>query len=390
MGGFECTTHRRHDGHRLDIIERTRHDRYAAADYRLLQQAGVRTVRDGLRWHHIEVSEGVYDWASFLPMLEASIATGTQVIWDLCHWGIPDDLDLFSEAFPRRFSAYAQAVAALIQSRTAAAPFFCPINEISFWSWIGGDIGGFGPHQHGRGPEMKRQLARASIAAIHAIRVVVPCARFVQAEPLIHVVPHSPQAQADVETDSYSASQFEACDMLSGRLHPELGGSPEMLDIVGVNYYWNNQWIHNGDRVPAGHPRHRSLHSMLLEIHQRYRRPLVITETGAEAEDEIGWLGYMHAEVRQAQRQGADVLGICLYPVMDYPGWDDDRHCRCGLIKVSPDWQQRTLRPGLLAEIQLQEKARQLISAASFESVDVSAPPHTQSAAAELEHLALP
>lgn len=301
-------------------------------------------------------------------MLDASVASGTEVIWDLCHWGIPDDIDLFSEAFPRRFAAFAQAAASLIRRHTSEVPVLCPINEISFWSWIGGDIGAFGPHQHGRGPEMKRQLVRASIAAIRAIREVEPEARFVQPEPLIHVLPHGEDDKAEI--DGYSTAQYEACDMLTGRLHPELGGAPELLDIVGVNYYWNNQWVHNGPRVPLGHPRHRSLHRMLVEVYERYRRPIVITETGAEAEDDIGWLGYVYAEVREAQRADAEVLGVCIYPVMDYSGWDDQRHCPCGLIEVSPDWRTRRLRTGLLAEALLQQRLQE--SAAALHS-DASA-----------------
>ena len=360
MGGFECATHRRPDGIRLDVLRDTRHDIYALEDYRLLGDAGIRTVRDGLRWHRIEISEGVYDWSSFTPMLAASVATGTQVIWDLCHWGVPDDIDLFSEAFPRRFAAYAKAAAVLIQDNTDTTLFFCPINEISFWSWIGGDLGAFGPHQQGRGPEMKRQLVRASIAAIKAIRMIAPSARFVQAEPLIHILPQNAEDLPEIER--YNAAQFEVCDMLAGRLHPELGGSPDLLDIVGVNYYWNNQWVQHGERVPLGAPRHRSLHSMLRALYHRYGRPLVITETGAEAEADIGWFGYILAEIRQAQREGADILGACIYPVMDYVGWDDERHCPCGLIEAAPDWTMRSLRPGLLAEVRLQEEIRRIAS----------------------------
>ncbi len=218
MGGFECATHRRSDGFRLDVIAATGHDRHARHDYQLLQQAGIRTVRDALRWHRIEVGEGVYDWSSFLPMLNASITTNTQVIWDLCHWGVPDSVDLFSEVFPQRFAAYAQAAALVIQSRTSTKPLFCPVNEISFWSWIGGDIGAFGPHQRGRGPELKRQLVRASIAAIRAIRSVVPRARFLQAEPLIHILPQTPEEQADV--DRHAGAQFEALRYALGTVAP--------------------------------------------------------------------------------------------------------------------------------------------------------------------------
>jgi hypothetical protein len=54
IGGFECATHRRRDGHRLDLIRATHHDVNAAADYRMLADHGICTVRDGLRWNRIE------------------------------------------------------------------------------------------------------------------------------------------------------------------------------------------------------------------------------------------------------------------------------------------------------------------------------------------------
>ncbi len=56
-------------------------------------------------------------------------------------------------------------------------------------------------------------------------------------------------------------------------------------------------------------------------------------------------------EVRTAMRIGVDVAGVCLYPVMDYPGWLDDRHCRCGLLRVDPAWEARTIDGAPLAQI---------------------------------------
>ena len=143
--------------------------------------------------------------------------------------------------------------------------------------------------------------------------------------------------------------------MLAGRSEPELGGDETMLDVLGVNYYWNNQWIHEGDRTPPGHPLHRPLHALLLELWQRYGRLIIITETGAENAIAAGWLGYMAAEVREALRCGVPVMGVCVYPVMDYPGWDDDRHCSCGLIRCSADWTARSLHPGLVEEMRVQQ-----------------------------------
>ena len=311
MGGFECATHRRRDGQQIDVLTSTGHAARAAQDYGLLAEAGILTVRDGLRWHLIEAAPGVYDWSSLLPMLDASIATGTQVIWDLCHWGVPEDLDIFSPAFITRFAAFAEAAARLISERMGGLagpiPFFCPINEISFWAWVGGDVKAFAPHREGQGPELKRQLVGASLAAMRAVRKVDPRARFVQAEPIIHVAPDGDDVEQypHIVEDArhHTASQYEAWDMIRGDREPELGGAPEMLDLIGVNYYWNNQWIHGGARKPLGHPDHRPLHVMLEDLWRRYGRPLVLTETGAEAGAQVGWLGYIAAEVRQAQRK---------------------------------------------------------------------------------------
>ncbi len=39
-------------------------------------------------------------------MLQAARDTGTQVIWDMMHYGWPDDLDVWSPAFVDRFARW--------------------------------------------------------------------------------------------------------------------------------------------------------------------------------------------------------------------------------------------------------------------------------------------
>ena len=33
------------------------------------------------------------------------------------------------------------------------------------------------------------------------------------------------------------------------------------------------------------------------------------------------------------------------YPVLDYPGWADGRHCVCGIIGSDAAWSERWLHP---------------------------------------------
>src|SRR4051794_29769368 len=112
MGGFECSTHRRRsDRTRLDLLRATGHDRSAESDFKQLRGIGLNTVRDGLRWHLIEALPGYYNWSSFLQILKAAETAGVQVIWDLCHYGWPDGLNIFSSAFIDRFANFAAAAA---------------------------------------------------------------------------------------------------------------------------------------------------------------------------------------------------------------------------------------------------------------------------------------
>jgi hypothetical protein len=183
------------------------------------------------------------------------------------------------------------------------------------------------------------------------VRTVDPRARFVQAEPLINVVARSERRADHAAAAAHHAAQYEAFDMIAGRSAPELGGSEAFLDIVGCNYYSDNQWFTSGRTLPLGSLHFRPLHDLFREVHERYGRSILISETGAEGGNGPGWLRYVVGEVAEALRAGSPVEGICIYPIMDYPGWSNGRHCRCGLIRVGPDWNARTSDTAMLRQL---------------------------------------
>jgi hypothetical protein len=331
IAGFECSCHCRRDGRRLDLIDGTGHDRFAVVDYARARSLGMATVRDGVRWHRIERSPGRYDFSSLLPQVRAARRAGVQVIWDLCHYGWPDDLDVFQPAFVDRFAAFSRAVARLIADETDEPPFYTPVNEISFWSWAGGDMALFNPCTTGRGFELKAQLVRACLAAVDAVRSVDPRARILHADPAVHIVPNPDHPEESAEAEGYRLAQYQAWDMIAGRMWPQLGGDERYLDVVGVNYYPYNQWVYKGPSLERDDPRHIPFRDILAGMWERYRRPLLIAETGASDDLRAPWLRYVGEEVRAARRAGVPVHGICLYPILDYPGWEDDRHCQTGL-----------------------------------------------------------
>lgn len=356
MGGFECSTHRNRDGKRIDVIAATRHDYFARADYQRLIDFGIRTARDGARWHLIERSPYEYDFSSVIKQIRAARATGLQVIWDLFHYGFPEDLDFFSEEFVSRFTSFAGAFTNLLLDEGVEAPVLCPVNEISFFSWIAGDVGLFYPYAENRGDEVKRQLVKAAIAASQRIKRLAPDAVLIQTEPLIRVVSETGEPEDIIEAENYNLAQYDAIDMLIGRREPELGGSRELLDVIGINYYPHNQWLYPSRQfIPHESPDYKPFSELLRECYERYGKPLLIAETGTEDESRTGWFRYVCGEVRAAMMHGVPIPGICHYPIVNHPGWDDDRHCRNGLWCYPGAAGEREIYEPLAAEIKRQQ-----------------------------------
>src|ERR1051325_8456038 len=320
MGGFECSTHRLRSGKRLDLIDATKHDRFARQDYERMRRQKLLVAREGARWHLIEATRGRYDFSSVLPIVRAARAHGVQVIWDLCHFGWPDHLDIFKPEFVSALAEYGAAFARWLSHETDEPGYFVPVNEISFFSWAAGDEGSIYPFVTGRGFELKAQLVRGAIRAMDAIWTVMPQARFVQVDPIIHVIASQSRPEDQPAAEAYRQSQFQAWDMLGGRLWPELGGQEKYLDVIGVNFYPHNQWFYNlkGFRrirkftpIRRGHPSYRPFRQMLTEVYARYHRPMIIAETGAENRLRAGWLRYVCGETRAAMAGGVPVHGLC-------------------------------------------------------------------------------
>ncbi|MBV9992381.1 MAG: beta-glucosidase [Alphaproteobacteria bacterium] len=336
------------DGRRFDAIRQSGHDRQAAVDYGLLAASGIRTIRDGMRWHLIERTPGAYDWSSVTRMADAALEAGVEIIWDLCHFGVPDHIDVLSREFPFRFADYAEAAAATIGRMSGNAPLWCPINEISYWSYAAGTEGFIEPAARGRAEDIKRQLVSAFLAAATRLRAVDSRARCLATDPLIHVTSRlgdSQEARAIVE------SSFAAWDMLLGRAAPELGGHEGAIDLLGANYFPDNQRSIDDGLVGLGCIGYRPLHVLIETLWSRYGLPILLSETGAEGANASAWLSYISREVALAVDDGIPVEGVCLYPAMDYPGWIDDRHCRCGLIRTDSACVERTVDSDVLASV---------------------------------------
>lgn len=327
--GFECTDQLNCFGNRVDFLTITGHLQDLEADYTRLAPFAIRTVREGIQWSKVEKSAYQYDWSTVKTMLAEGKRQGIQQVWDLCHFGYPDDLTPLHPMFARRFAALCRAFVRFYRDLYPEGPLVVtPINEVSFMSWLGGDVRGTSPYCVNQGWEVKLGLMRAYIEGVAALREIDPTIRILTTEPLIHIVPPFGATPKQVrEARQADENQFQSVDMLAGRIAPELGGSPDYLDIIGFNYYYDNQWVvdHSlylpwGDPVPD--PRWLPLHRLLIRAYQRYKRPIALTETSHPGEDRPHWINMIGRECAAVIRAGVPLWGACIYPIIDRPDWD--------------------------------------------------------------------
>jgi hypothetical protein len=340
LAGFEGTTALNRHGDWIDQIAATEHDRHADEDYRRLREVGLLAARDSIRWPIVD-QRGRCDFRSARPLVEASRRHGITVIWDLFHYGYPTDLDPFHDEFVKRFAGYCYEAARFVRAHQDGPCYFTPVNEPSFLAWAGGEVARFAPHRRGVGPDLKIALVRAAIAGINAIRAIVPDARIVNVDPICHVVPPRDHALAHADAHDFNhRAVFEAWDMLAGRVRPELGGSPAHLDIVGVNYYWTNQWEIGREEEPLAHddPRRVSLARLLRRAWKRYGGDLLLTETAQVDDMRSFWIHTVADACEELLNDGVPIRGACLYPILGMPEWHEpDKWTRMGLWDLAPD-----------------------------------------------------
>lgn len=240
LGGFECADHINRSGERVNLLENTQHHLRVEEDYKLLIDIGINSVREGICWSSVEVSPGIYNFSEVLNRIKIAEKLGIQQIWDLIHFGYPDDLSPTHPKFCERFTLLCVEFVKFYTQHSTQRLMIVPINEISFLSWFSGDVRGTVPFLEKCGWDVKYHLCKAAIYGIKAIREEDPSALIILVEPLIKV--HQNGEVSDEKIFEINEYQFEAADMISGRICPELGGSNDLFDILGVNYYWNCQW----------------------------------------------------------------------------------------------------------------------------------------------------
>ncbi|NDP28007.1 MAG: hypothetical protein GZ087_11360 [Flavobacterium sp.] len=330
LGGYECADHINRSGVRVNLLKETQHDIRVDEDYEALALIGIKTVREGICWSAVETAPGIFDFSEVLNRMRAAENFDIQQIWDLIHFGYPDGIYPTHPLFCERFVQLCEAFALFYKNNSKQPLFVVPINEISFLSWHSGDVRGTVPFAVNSGWDIKYHLCKAAILGIKMLKNKDPNCTIILVEPLIKI--HVSELQKEVQ--EINEDQFQAMDIIAGRICPELGGSENLLEILGFNYYWDCQWEVNGEPLdwPDLQQKRVPFSALLKMAYERYKKPMFVSETGHFGTGRAQWLEEIMAECILAKNNGVDLQGICIYPVTDRPDWDDlTRYSNCGL-----------------------------------------------------------
>ena len=83
---------------------------------------------------------------------------------------------------------------------------------------------------------------------------------------------------------------------------------------------------------------------------------MFIAETGSENRIRASWLRYVCEETQAAIEAGVPVEGMCLYPILNHPGWNDGRHCHNALWDYADANGEREIYEPLARELRRWQK----------------------------------
>jgi beta-glucosidase len=351
-------------------------------DIALMTGLGVNAYRFSIAWPRIQpTGSGPVNAAGvafYDRLVDALLAAGIDPAATLYHWDLPQALQDAGGWFNRdtafRFADYADHVGAALGDRVK---LWMTLNEPFIHTVYGHAFGMHAPGEArmmGALPTAHHQLLGHGLA--------VAALRTRSAAPIAIANNHTPvRVMGDTDADRAAAATYDA---LHNRLfvEPLLGmGYPEgfelpvrdgdleaiaaPIDALGVNYY-NPTGIAAPstedlpfDMVPLdGYPLTEfgwpvvpdGLREILVDLHNRYRMPMYVTENGCAYEEwpedphRVGYLtGHVEA-VRAAIAEGADVRGYFTWSLMDNFEWAEGFGKRFGLVHVDFETQERTPR----------------------------------------------
>lgn len=392
-GGIECSIVRVGQAVRNQLLATRYLDR--SDDLQRIAATGIKVLRYPVLWEVVEAIKGARQWDRHDADLRFLREAGIRPIAGLVHHGSgPLWTRILDPEFPRHLAMHARAVA----ERYPWIEMFTPVNEPLTTARISGLYGLWYPHGTDEGTFFRLTVAQclAIAAAMNAIRGGNPKAKLVQTEDFgrIFATP-TLSYQAHYENER----RWLALDLLTGRVHhghpfferllehgversllDQLHAEPCSPDIIGIDHYLTSDRILD-DRLelypeePVGGNGIEAYVDVaavrtdlsaemlcvlprLLEVWERYRLPLAITEqhNGCTREEQLRWLIEGWRAAKTAREIGVDVRAVTCWAMLGAFDWNsmlvrEDGYYESGAFDIRCSPPRRTVLAEALAAL---------------------------------------
>ena len=328
--------------HRVDQMALSGHYGRWKEDFALVRALGIEYLRYGPPYYLSHVAPGRYDWSFADETFNELNRLGITPIADLCHFGVPDWIGGFDNPdWPHHFAEYARAFA----DRYPWIRLYTPVNEIFIAATFSGQNGWWNERATGDVGFVRalEHLCRANVMAMRAILtsqgMIGRTPIFIQSESSEYFHPETPDAVA--RTDFLNEQRFLALDLTYGRdvstamyeylhahdlTHDEYRWFREhavkAYCVLGTDYYSTNEHLvrDDGSVVPSGEV--FGYYVLTRQYFQRYRLPVMHTETNADEPDASRWLWKEWAQMVRLKQDGIPIVGFTWYSLTDQVDWD--------------------------------------------------------------------
>ena len=336
-------------GHRpLDEYELMGHYTNWREDLSLTKDLGLNALRWGIPWYKVEPERGKFDWDWVDEVIHYLVEDMKVVpIIDLMHYGCPFWLkkEFANKNYPKYVAEYAARFAERYKHLVS---WYTPLNEPIINSLMCGMRGLWPPYLKGDKGYIKimMQLARGIIQTVDAIKAIDPDSVMVHVEAagLTRTVRDDLESLANEEEHR----GYLCFDLITGRLkHDHLlfswlvrnGTDPTAiielhenkieLDVIGLNFYpqWSTKQLYIDKKGRLSfretEPEGDGFHELISNYYERYRVPIMITETSAVGNDEIRerWLEASVSTIKTLRSEGVPVIGYTWFPLFTMIDW---------------------------------------------------------------------
>ena len=323
---------------RVDQMEKCGHYTHWRRDFELVQEQGIEFLRYGPPYFSTHLGPGKYDWAFADETFTTLRDMGITPIVDLCHFGVPDWLGNFQNPdFPIYFAEYAQAFA----RRFPYLQFYTPVNEIFIAAMFSAQYGWWNECLSDERSFVTalKHLCMANVLAMRTIMAVQAEATFIQSESTEYF--HAEDPSCLDRAHFLNQKRFLSLDLTYGypirtsmyeyllangmsrdEYHWFLQNQVKARCVLGNDYYWTNEHMVHCDGSTSASGEIFGYYVITKQYHNRYKLPVMHTETNMREPDAVNWLRKQWANAYRLKQDGVPLVGFTWYSLTDQVDWD--------------------------------------------------------------------